>query len=66
MSKSRKQVYEERPRQAESEAHQIRRIAQRQIDELSRLPVEELEVEWDEFEELSTFEKIRKGPMRKS
>jgi len=66
MSKSRKNVYEERVRQAEPESHQGRRQTQRQIDELTRLRLEELDDEWDEFEEIQTFEKIRRTPIRKA
>ena len=63
MSKSHKYDYEERPRQAEPDAHRTRREMQREIDELARLRLDELEDEWDP-DDVVTFEKIRKGPRR--
>ena len=36
---------------------------QREIDELARLRLDELEDEWDP-DDVVTFEKIRKGPRR--
>lgn len=65
MSKSRKYDYEERPRQAEPDAHRFRREMQREIDEFTRVSLEELEDEWDQYEDISTFEKIRKSPIRR-
>jgi len=64
MSKSRKQLYEERPRQAEPDAHRARREIQREIDELTRYDIDELEDEWDTYEDITTFEKIRKAPRK--
>ena len=65
MAKSRKNIYDERTRLPESEAHQTRRVSQRQIDDLLKCDLHELEDEWDEYDEINTFEKIR-SPIRKS
>jgi hypothetical protein len=65
MSKSRKYDYDERPRQAEPEAHKFRREIQRDIGELSRVSLDEIDEEWDHYEDIPIFEKIRKSPLRR-
>lgn len=66
MSKSRKQQYDEKIRQPESEAHHLRRATQRQLDDILDSNVFDLDdEEWEEIEGIARFEKIRRGPQRK-